>query len=310
MTAPATGNAAYGPIAVIGLGLMGGNAAARLVERGFVVHGFDRAADARRQAEANGVRGHDDAAGALRAGGGAAAVLTSLPNGAIVRDAYLADDGLVALAAPATLLIELSTIEPDAMREVGDAARRAGLRPIDAPVSGGPAEARAGTLALIVGGADDDVHAARPVLDALGTVARTGDVGTGKVVKLVNNLMSMGNVAVAAEAFAVGEAAGVDSRVLFDVLSGSGGRSHHFTKRFPKALDGEFEPGFTVALGHKDVSLGTELGRALGVPMPSAGATRELFALAEAEGLAGADVVALLSLYRRWAGLADPAGPR
>lgn len=285
-------------VAVVGLGLMGGGAAARLVEAGLVVHGHDPSGEARDTAAAAGVVVHDTLAGAVA---GATVVVTSLPDGGVVRGVWTGEHGLIAVSEPGAVLVELSTIDPATMREIAAAARTAGRRPLDVPVSGGPKEARGGTLSLIVGGLDDDVAAARSVLDALGTIARTGDVGTAKVVKLVNNLMSMGNVLVAAEAFAVGEAAGVDPQVLYDVLSQSGGRSHHFTKRFPNALAGDFDPGFTIALGHKDVSLGTELGRSLGLPMPSAAATREMFGLAMAEGLAGRDIVVLLELYRRWA---------
>ena len=98
----------------------------------------------------------------------------------------------------------------------------------------------------------------------------TGGIGTAKVVKLVNNMMSMGNVLVAAEAFALGVAAGVEPQKLYDVLSVSGGRSHHFTKRFPNALKGDFSPGFKMELGEKDLALAVELGRTMKMPTPSA----------------------------------------
>jgi 3-hydroxyisobutyrate dehydrogenase-like beta-hydroxyacid dehydrogenase len=116
----------------------------------------------------------------------------------------------------------------------------------------------------------------------------------------VNNMMSMANVLVASEAFALGVAAGVDAKTLFDVLSVSGGRSHHFLKRFPNALKGDFAPGFKMELGEKDLALGIELGRTLRLPTPVASATRELFALALAEGFRGQDIVALLEMYRKW----------
>ena len=129
----------------------------------------------------------------------------------------------------------------------------------------------------------------------------TGPVGTAKVVKIVNNMMSMGNVLVAAEAFALGVAAGVDPSNLYDVLSVSGGRSHHFTKRFPNAIKGDFSPGFKMELGEKDLALAVELGRMTKMPTPSASATRELYALALAEGFRGQDIVALLKMYQNWA---------
>src|SRR6516164_2227111 len=114
-------------------------------------------------------------------------------------------------------------------------------------------------------------------------------------------MMSMGNVLVAAEAFALGVAAGVDPQTLYDVLSVSGGRSHHFTKRFPNALKGDFSPGFKMELGEKDLALAIALGRSRRLPTPAASAVRELYAMALAEGLRGQDIVALLAMYRRWA---------
>lgn len=285
-------------VAVIGLGLMGGAMAARLVERGHPVTGFDLDPVARQRAADSGV---DLAPSIAAAVSTADVVLTSLPTGSVVRDVWLGPDGLLASARPGTVAVDLSTIDPASMRAVGEAASAAGLRPVDCPVSGGPGESRAGTLALIVGGEDDDVAAARPVLDDLGTIARTGGLGTAKVVKLVNNMMTMGNVLVAAEAFAMGVAAGVDPQRLYEVLSLSGGRSHHFTKRFPKALAGDFDPGFTMAFGEKDLSLALELARSLRLPTPAAATAREQYAVAVAEGLGDRDIVALLELYRRWA---------
>jgi 3-hydroxyisobutyrate dehydrogenase len=189
------------------------------------------------------------------------------------------------------------------MREVAAAAADQGLAVVDCPVSGSPAEARAGRLVLIAGGDDDSIARAEPIFGLLGTAWKhTGGVGTAKVVKIVNNMMSMGNVLVAAEAFALGVAAGVAADRLYEVLSVSGGRSHHFTKRFPNALKGDFRPGFKIELGEKDLALAIDLGRSLGLPTPAASTVRELYATALAEGLRGQDIVALLSLYRRWAG--------
>jgi 3-hydroxyisobutyrate dehydrogenase-like beta-hydroxyacid dehydrogenase len=155
---------------------------------------------------------------------------------------------------------------------------------------------------VIVGGDRGDVERAEPVLKLLGTDWKyTGGVGTAKVVRIVNNMMSMGNVLVAAEAFALGVAAGVEPDKLYEVLSVSGGRSHHFTKRFPNALQGDFSPGFKLELGEKDLALGIELGRSLALPTPTASTVRELYAVALAEGFRGQDIVALLAMYQAWA---------
>jgi 3-hydroxyisobutyrate dehydrogenase-like beta-hydroxyacid dehydrogenase len=121
------------------------------------------------------------------------------------------------------------------------------------------------------------------------------------VVKLVNNMMAMGAVMVAAEAFTLGVAAGVDPEKLFEVLSVSGGRSHHFLKRFPNAIKGDFRPGFKMELGEKDMALAIEFGRSLRMPTPTASIVRELMATALAEGYRGQDIVAVQDMYSRWA---------
>ena len=286
------------PVCVVGLGNMGGSVAANLIHKGHDVVGYDPDPTARQRAADAGARVTGRLAAAVS---GAEVIITSLPDAQVVRTVWLGDDGIVAHADPESFLVELSTIDPDTMRDVAAPARAKGLRVLDCAVSGGPAEARNGTLALIVGADDRDLTDARPLLDDLGKISHTGEVGTGKIVKLVNNLMSMGNVLVAAEAFAVGVAAGMDPQRLYDVLSGSGGRSHHFTKRFPKALAGDFSPGFTIRLGEKDLGLGLDLARRVGIPAPSAATTRQMYALAIAEGLGDEDIVALLRLYQQWA---------
>jgi 3-hydroxyisobutyrate dehydrogenase len=285
-------------IAVLGMGQMGSGMAGRLAETGHDVLGYDINPRTRADLAARGVAMADSVKAALA---GRDVILTSLPDPASVRAAWLDDGGLVAVAAQGSLCIELSTIDPDTMRAVGAAASDRGLDVVDCPVSGSPAEARQGKLVLIAGGARAAVDRAGPILSQLGETWRyTGDVGTAKVVKIVNNMMSMGNVLIASEAFALGVAAGVEPETLYDVLSVSGGRSHHFTKRFPNALKGNFDPGFKMELGEKDLALGVELGRTMKLPTPAASTVRDLFALALAEGYRGRDIVALLAMYQAW----------
>ena len=124
-----------------------------------------------------------------------------------------------------------------------------------------------------------------------------------KTVKLVNNMMTMGNVLVAAEAFAVGLKAGIEADVLFSILSCSGGRSHHFVKRFPKALDRNFEPGFSIRLGEKDLSLALDLARGLGVPVPTTALVQQMYRTAMSEGLAAEDIVAVSKVFEGWGGV-------
>ncbi len=286
-------------IAVVGAGQMGSAMARRLGEVGYQVIAYDINENTREALKAEGMI----IAGSLsEALAGRSLVLTSLPDPNAVREAWLGDDGIVALAESDSLLMDLSTIDPETMKAVGEAAQARGLQVIDCPVSGSPNEAGSGKLVLLVGGESQAVERVEPILGHLGTTWRhTGPVGTAKVVKIVNNMMSMGNVLIAAEAFALGVAAGVEPEKLYDVISVSGGRSHHFTKRFPNALKGDFRPGFKLELGEKDLSLGIDLGRSLNLPTPAASTVREIYALALAQGFRGQDIVALLAMYQNWA---------
>jgi 3-hydroxyisobutyrate dehydrogenase len=284
-------------IAVIGMGQMGAGMAGRLVETGFDVLGYD-VSPARRQELAERQMPVADTLTAALAG--RSTILTSLPDPVAARSAWLGPEGLIAQAEPGSLILELSTIDPATMREIGAAAAARGLAVLDCPVSGGPAEARRGDMVLIVGGSEADIARAEPVLQQLGSSwNHTGPVGTAKAVKLVNNMMSLGNVLVACEAFALGEAAGVAPDKLYQVLSMSGGRSFHFTKRFPKALTGDFEPGFKMELGEKDLALAIDMGRSFHQPTPAASLVRELMAMALAQGSRGKDIVDLLAMFRR-----------
>ena len=285
-------------VAYIGIGQMGAGMALCLKRAGFDVIGFDVSAASRDAAAAAGLAVTDSMAEAVK---GAEFLLSSLPNSAIVREAWMGTDGILANSpAKGAVCIDFSTIDTQTMVTVGEACRAQGLGVVDAPVSGGPNEAANGTLVLLLGGTDGDVACAKPLFDALGpTQLRTGDVGTAKTVKLVNNVMSMGNVLIAAEAFAMGEAAGVDSQVLYDTLSQSGGRSHHLLKRFPNALKSNWDPGFKMELGEKDVALAVDFARCMQQPMPIASLVREMMTMALAGGYEGQDVVAVLDMYRR-----------
>jgi 3-hydroxyisobutyrate dehydrogenase len=273
--------------------------AARLAECGHDVTGYDIHEPTRARLAGAGFAVGGDLGDALR---GRDVVLSSLPDAKAVRAAWLGEQGIAALAYRGSLCVELSTIDPETMVEVGREAARRGLAVVDCPVSGGPVEARKGTLILIAGGDEAVVAAAAPFLRDLGEEPRyTGPVGTAKVVKIVNNTMAMGNLLLASEAFTMGVAAGVDPARLFEVLSVSGGTSRTFTKRFPKALAGDFSPGFKLELAEKDIGLGVELGRALRLPMPAATLVHQMFGLALLEGHRGRDAVATLAMYQEWA---------
>lgn len=294
-------------VAVIGLGNLGGAVARRLVECGVPTWGFDLDPMARRRASEHGVHVEETLAATVRE---VDVVISSLPAGEHVRAAWLGDGGIVASAKPGAVLVEMSTIDPQTMVALADEASAAGLGVVDCPVSGGPVEAAVGTLNLICAGDPDAVGAVDEVLRHLGNRLDAGAVGDAKTIKLVNNLMANATVLVSAEAFQVGVAAGVPPRELFAVLSQlGGGRTPHFHKRFPWALDEDWRARFSIRMAEKDFRLGLDLAHAAGVPAPVAANAHQLFEMSIAEGFGDDDLVGVLRLYQHWSTKGAPTAP-
>ncbi|MBI1733938.1 MAG: NAD(P)-dependent oxidoreductase [Candidatus Rokubacteria bacterium] len=288
-------------IGFLGMGAMGGPMARRLVQSGFSVTGYDVSAARAAAAAKDGVTIAKSPAAAAET---ADVVLSSLPNPAAVRAAYLGPDGALSTLRTGAVVADLSTIDPETWREVDEAARARGAQTLGAPVSGGPADAGNGRLVFLVGGDAAVIDRCRPVLETLGAeIHHLGPLGAGHIVKLVNNVMSMCNVAVAAEAMVLGVRAGMDPQRLFEVLSTSGGRSHHFLKRFPNVLAGDFTPYFSIALSRKDLSLALRMAESLGVPMLATSAVRQIYEAAAAQGLDNVDMAGVTKLYEQWAGV-------
>lgn len=246
-------------VGVLGLGNIGGGMASRLIECGYEVIGYDVAASA---CEALQKKGGGVAKSPAELARSVNVVVSSLPNPKIVREAFLGKDGWLEGAIPTATMIESSTIDPHTIKEVAQEAQRRGIRVLDVALSGEPPQAAKGELVFMVGGRDEDVEDHRDVLETLAKkIHRTGGIGTAKTVKLVNNLMSLGNIAVASEAFVLGVKCGMDPEKLYEILSTSGGRSAHFVYDFPKVLEGNYQPGFKTHLAYKDISLILDLAR-------------------------------------------------
>lgn len=276
-----------------GLGVLGGQIAARLAESGVDVRGFDLKDDLVAAACAHGVK-----AGVPADLAQAQYVFTSLPSDEAVKGVLLGGGDVLNHLSKGTVIVELSTVLPATVVALDEAARARQVCVIDLPVSGGPKEAHNGQLKLLAGAREADLEKALPVLQLLGDVLHVGKVGDGKTVKLVNNMMTMGNVAVAAEAFTLGVRAGLDPQRLFDILSQSGGRSHHFIKRFPNLLKSNYAAGFSAANGEKDLRLAVALGHQTGVPTLLASLNHSLYEWVCQRGLASEDIIAIAKLFQ------------
>jgi 3-hydroxyisobutyrate dehydrogenase-like beta-hydroxyacid dehydrogenase len=291
-------------VGVIGLGNMGSGIAEAFLTAGYKTFVYDLNNLAVENLVAKGAAGYKNVKELTNESN---IIFTSLPNSNAVKNVYLGEDGLVKSVKPGTILVELSTIEPDTVKEVEIKLKENDAHLLDIPVSGSPDEARRGELKLIAAGDELLLQAINPVLHSFGEVINyVGPVGNAKIIKLVNNLMTMGNMVVAAEAFSIGVKAGVDPNLLFGVLNKSGGRSHQFSKRFPNALENNFKPGFTVDMGEKDVGLAIELSRELEIPTPVAGLVRQIYQILLSEGSDREDIVSILKLYEKWGGIVSP----
>jgi 3-hydroxyisobutyrate dehydrogenase-like beta-hydroxyacid dehydrogenase len=198
--------------------------------------------------------------------------------------------------------VDLSTVDPAPSRAVSAAATARGVEYLDAPVSGGYREAETGALVIIVGGDRAAFDRVRDVLAVLGpSIHYAGPSGAGSVVKLVNNVMSMGNVLVAAEAFVLGVKAGMEPERLFEILRTSAGRSFHFERRFPNILARNFAPGFTVDLARKDLGLAVDMARSHDVPVPTTSLLHQLYNACAAMGEGSSDFGAIIKVFEAWA---------
>ena len=267
-------------IAFLGLGHMGGPMAANLVNAGYTVRGFDPVPDLRAAAEQKGATVFD--AGATAAAE-ADVVITSLPNGAIVKSCYA--EALPA-AKPGTLFIDTSTISVADAREVNAQASAAGMAQLDAPVSGGIKGATAGTLAFMVGGEADALDKARAVLDPMASkVIHCGASGAGQAAKLCNNMVLAVQQIAVGEAFELAEKLGLSAQSLFDVITGATGNCWAVHTNCPvpgpvptSPANNDFKPGFATALMNKDLGLAMDAVSSTGATAPLGSHAAEIYA--------------------------------
>ncbi|BCX19091.1 MAG: 3-hydroxyisobutyrate dehydrogenase [Geminicoccaceae bacterium] len=288
-------------IGFLGLGNMGGPMAANLVKAGHVVAGFDPVPEARARLESAG----GEAAGTIaEAVAGAEIVLSMLPEGRHVREAYLGTGGVLDAAAPGTLLIDCSTIDVATARAVAAAAAERGLSMLDAPVSGGVAGATAATLTFMVGGDEAAFDRARPILEAMGkAVIHAGPSGNGQAAKICNNMMLGIQMISVCEAMALAEKLGLSHQTLFEIASKSSGQCWSLTSYCPvpgpvpaSPANRGYKPGFTVAMMLKDLKLAQEAAQSVGARTPLGAEAYQLYNLFASEATRGLDFSAIMTM--------------
>jgi 2-hydroxy-3-oxopropionate reductase len=290
-------------VGFIGLGIMGRPMSVNLARAGFEVIGYSR----RRESADELVAAGGTAAGSIAEITAAAEVVVlMLPDSPDVEQVVLGEDGVLAHARPGLLLIDMSTIAPQPEQAIARAAAGAGVRTLDAPVSGGEKGAIDGTLSVMVGGTAEDFEAALPVLRAVGqTIEHVGPAGAGQTVKAANQLLVAGIIELVSEALLLVEASGVDAEAAVRVLGGGLAGSRVLDNKAAGMLARSFRPGFRIDLHHKDLGIVQATARELNLSLPVTGLVTQLFVAARAQGLGSLDHSALFQVV---AGLSGPPG--
>lgn len=283
-------------IAFIGLGAMGAPMAENLVKRQFRVTGFDMRDSARAALAAAGGHAADSARAAAA---GADALVLMVVNAAQARSVLFEAGALTALAPDATVIL-MATCPPGEVAAIAAEVTATGRHFVDAPVSGGVAGAKGGTLTIMVGAPAGSFARARPVLDALGDkVFHVGEKpGQGATVKTVNQLLCGVHIAVAAEALSLAEKAGIDGRLLFEILAGSAASSWMLRDRGPRMLAEEPPVASAVDIFVKDLGIVLDAGRASKAALPLAAAAHQMFLAASGLGHGGRDDSHVVQAYR------------
>jgi len=287
-------------IAFIGLGIMGAPMAGHLVAAGHTVVGYNRSSGPVEALVAAGGQGAGSVAEAVRE---AEVIITMVPDSPDVEGVALGEDGIYANAPRGARHVDMSTIRPDVAVRLSEAGREAGVRVLDAPVSGGEAGAKEAKLSIMVGGDPEDFEAVKSILDTVGsTVVLVGPPGSGQTVKAANQLIVAGTYELIAEAIVFLRAYGVDTDAALKVLSGGLAGSTVMQRKGASMLAGQFAPGFRIDLHHKDMGIIIDAARAQGVTIPLGAVTAQLIGALRAQGDGGLDHSALLRGVERLSG--------
>jgi 3-hydroxyisobutyrate dehydrogenase-like beta-hydroxyacid dehydrogenase len=279
-------------VAFVGTGKMGEPMVRRLLGAGHQVVVYNRSSPPMDRLAAAGA---EIASSASEAALGVEVVATALPTPSSVEEVYAE---LAEVAQPGQVFVDHSTVSPDLNRHCASAVATGGASFMDAPMSGGPAGAEAGTLTLMVGGSDSDLNRVRSMFEAFaGNITLCGSVGAGQVVKLLNQLLVGIHTAAVAEAAVLGSKLGADAITVLEVLGTSFGGSTMMRRNIPRFVDRDFSGATPIGLILKDLGLIQREALAASVPLPLGALTQQFFVEAVGRGLGNDDMAALVQLW-------------
>lgn len=291
-------------ITFIGLGNMGAPMARNLINAGHSLHVFDLNKDVLSEFAGLGAKVSDSP---RQAAEGSGLVITMLPAAAHVRSVYLNDDGVLKGIAPGVPAVDCSTIDPQTIRDIAAIAAQQGVVLGDAPVSGGTGGAQAGTLTFMVGGSAQHFAALKPVLEIMGrNIVHCGEVGTGQIAKICNNMLLAISMIGVSESMALGSALGIDTEVLASIINTSTGRcwSSEAYNPWPGIVETApasrgYSGGFGAELMLKDLGLATEAARVAHQPVILGAIAQQLYQAMSLRGDGGKDFSAIIEGYRK-----------
>jgi 3-hydroxyisobutyrate dehydrogenase len=289
-------------VGFVGIGAMGSSMTRNLLKGGYqlVVYDIKKEAVAALAGE-----GAETATSPREVASRCPVVITMLPASPDVEMVVLGKDGVAEGAKPGNILIDMSSSYPTSTRMISEKLVAGGLRMLDAPVSGGTKGAREGTLSIMVGGVEKDYQECHPIFEAMGkNIYYVGGIGSGHIIKALNNMCSATTLAITAEAVTVATKLGVDPQKVTEVINTSSGRSYSSQFKFVNyVLNGAYNSGFTLNLMNKDVGMALRLGQELHIPMMVGAVVQQLHSLAVNKGLGAECHAAIAKLQEEWAGV-------
>lgn len=288
-------------IGFIGLGIMGKPMAKNLVKAGYDVIVADKfAPGAVEELVACGAKAGSSN---MDVGSQADIVITMVPNSPHVKEALFGEDGAAKAMKKGTIVLDCSSINPIASREIYAELEKQGIEMLDAPVSGGEPKAIDGTLAFMVGGKQDVFDQCKDILAKMGSsVVRCGEIGAGNVTKLCNQTIVAVNIAALAEAMQMGQMCGVEPQKIFEAIKGGLAGSTVMNAKAPMMMDQNFQPGFRIDLHIKDLNNVVDAAKTVDAPIPLTQTVLEMMKILHHDGSGSCDHSALLKYYQKLSG--------
>lgn len=288
-----------GKIGFIGLGIMGKPMAENLIKAGYKLTVYDVRKEPVKEVVAAGAK---EGTSSKDVAAQSEVVITMLPNSPDVKKAVLGEDGVLEGAQSGLILVDMSSIAPLVAKEVAAEAQKKGVEMLDAPVSGGEPKAIDGTLSIMVGGKKEVFEQVVDILKVMGASAvLVGDIGSGNMTKLANQIIVALNIAAMSEAMVLATKAGVDPERVYQAIRGGLAGSTVLDAKVPLALDGNFKPGFRIELHIKDLANALDTAHEVGVPVPLSSGVMEVMQALKVDGKAGDDHGGIIQFYEKLA---------